>query len=223
MTKKTAIYRFSFKKTVTAAVMMAVLLSLGTWQVKRLEWKQNLLAEMDQRMAAEPVPLPAEIHDIAALEYSPVTIKGHFIKGHEFLLKPRVENGKTGYHLVMPFKPLEGPVVFVDRGWVDDESLKVFPREYGRMTVSGIVALPHRNYFTPDNNPAGNDWYWADVRAFGQAAGLAAVSPVLVSTVTVKPDIPNNHRQYAIFWFSMAAILFIIYILSCRERLEEKV
>ena len=69
-----------------AVLAFAVLVSLGTWQVERLHWKEGLLATIDQRIHSTPRPLGeierlfAEKHDV---EYWPVTAKGTFLHGGE--------------------------------------------------------------------------------------------------------------------------------------------
>ena len=40
------------------AAMLAVLLGLGTWQVERLHWKQDVLSQIARAEAAPAVPLP---------------------------------------------------------------------------------------------------------------------------------------------------------------------
>jgi len=39
----------------------AILLWLGFWQLQRLEWKEGILADIDARIAADPVPLSLNV------------------------------------------------------------------------------------------------------------------------------------------------------------------
>ena len=99
--------------------------------------------------------------------------------------------------------------------------------------MEGIVQLPHKTSFTPDNNPSANDWYWPDIKAIASKARLKNVASVLVNIAKrekgvypvggkVTVNIHNNHKYYAFFWFSMAIILQIIFFLSSYKPVERR-
>jgi surfeit locus 1 family protein len=210
--------------TLATLFMFVLLQGLGIWQVERLAWKTKLLADVAQRMAQKPQPLPQN-PDIAALDYHHVRLTGHYLYDHEFKVRPRVLDGREGYDMVVPFRRVSGGVVMIDRGWASDDVADKISRPGGQITVEGIVHNPKRNYFTPKNDAAHNGWYWPDAAEMGKAAGLADVAPVLVTvsgkTAGVYPvggqlrvTIPNDHKQYAIFWFGMSGVLLVIYYLS---------
>jgi surfeit locus 1 family protein len=137
---------------------------------------------------------------------------------------------------VVPFRRASGGIVFVNRGWITPELRKKADRPEGIVQVDGIVQVPHKAYFTPDNAPDKKDWYWIDTAAMAQAAKLAAPAPFIIDTpkaaAGVYPaggalvlDIPNDHLQYAIFWFGMAAAAFAVYVLSSLQpavKLEDR-
>ncbi len=213
------------KATVTAVILVGFMVGLAVWQLQRLEWKTNLLAEMNAHMAAAPVPMPETLGDKKDWEYRRVTLAGTFDYTHEFLIQPRTLDGRVGYHIVVPFKRASGGTVLVNRGWIADEFLKTAQRPQGIVQIEGILQYPEKNAFTPDNNPAKNNWFWADTAAMGDAAGIKGVAPALVVIAAKTPgvyptggrltiDIPNDHKQYAIFWFSMAGVLAFIWFLS---------
>lgn len=207
-----------------ALFLFATLIALGVWQVKRLAWKTALLAGIARDMAAAPQPLPAA-PDPQALEYHHVTMAGHFLYAHEYLVKPRMRNGQEGYDMIVPFARASGSVVFVNRGWASDAVAQKIERPKGMIEVEGIVHTPKRNYFTPANAPARHEWYWPDIAQMSKDAGLSNVAPVFVTVPATKAgtypaggglhvDIPNDHKQYAIFWFGMACVQLVIYYLS---------
>lgn len=204
--------------------MFAVLLGLGTWQVKRLVWKTELLATMERQMQKPPVPLPETIDNPGDWEYRRVTLAGRFLYEHEFLVKPRTLDGVNGYHMVVPFQRASGGVVMVNRGWISDALMSEADRPQGIIQIEGIVQRAHPTAFTPRNNPARNDWYWADIGAMAMAAQLQNPSPVLVAIATkergvypvggkVQTNLRNDHLQYAIFWYTMAAVMLIMYLM----------
>jgi surfeit locus 1 family protein len=203
--------------TISAVLLTAaaffVLAALGFWQVYRLEWKTDLLQKIESQMAAPAVALPSHIQDPKEWEYRRVSLSGRILDKKEFLLKPRVKDGRVGYHRIVPLQTGKGNFVFVDLGWSDDERPKPLA-EY--LSTDGIITLPAKGRFTPENNTATNEWYWADITAMSGAAGLkeSQVQPFLiVAGKGVRPDIPNNHLQYAFFWFTMAFAIVIVFFI----------
>lgn len=214
--------------TIMSLLIFVVLVGLGTWQLKRLEWKTALIADIRLRMEKPPVPLPEVLDDPAAWEYRRVTLAGHFLYDHEFLIKPRTLEGINGAHMLVPFERLSGGIVFVNRGWISDEMMNKAARPKGTIQIEGIIQQPHTTYFTPANVPQTNAWYWPDVDAMAYAAGFKSAAPVTITIArreagvypvggTLTLDIPNNHRQYAIFWFLMAIVSQVIFILRFRK------
>jgi surfeit locus 1 family protein len=211
------------------ALMLATLLALGIWQVQRLAWKTELLTRIDTQMQQPPTALPADIAVPTDWEYRNVALAGDFDPNAVFWVKPRTENGKVGAHMLVGFKRgAEGaPPVFVNLGFVPDDLMDKTPAPQGR-TVEGVVQIPYQSSFTPDNDPARGHWYWADIPAMAKTAGYDTAAPVIVtvpphgkgypSGFAVSANIRNNHLQYALFWFSMAAILLIVFTLSQREK-----
>lgn len=219
-----------------ALVMVAAMLALGTWQVQRLEWKTALIERVESRMAAKPVPLPEKLADPAAWEFRRVTMAGHFLFDREILVGPRTHEGKPGQHMYVPFRRASGGTVFVNRGWIPSDAKKEAFRPAGIVQVEGIVRLPERNMFTPENDATGGAWYWPDIPAMAQNAKLQDAATVIVEAAggkagvyplaeTRAANIRNDHRQYAIFWFGMAFVMMAVYILASlgpQDKLEEK-
>lgn len=198
---------------------VAVLAGLGTWQVQRLAWKERILAEIETRIAADPVALPAA-PDPEADKYLPVTVTGTFGEGALRVLVSRKRVG-AGYLVVSPFD-LDGRRILVDRGFLRvDRAVPEAPQ--GRVTITGNLHWPdERNSSTPANDVAGNTWFARDI---AQMARVLDTEPVLLVTrgmsqpdlpVTPLPvdtgGIPNDHLQYAITWFSLALIWAIMTI-----------
>lgn len=220
------------------ALMLTMLVALGVWQMQRLTWKTELIARIDTQMQMPPEALPAEITSPVDWEYRNVALAGDFDPKAVFWIKPRTENGKVGAHMLAGFRRTDGGLpVFVNLGFVPDDLMdktSVPTPEDNR--VEGVVQIPYKSYFTPDNDPARGDWYWADIPALAKAVGYAAAAPVIVtvpprgkdyvpphgggypSGFAVTANIRNNHLQYALFWFGMAAILLVVFTLSQREK-----
>ena len=195
----------------------AVLIWLGTWQVQRLAWKEGILADIEARIAAEPVALPID-PDMDSDRYLPITVTGTL---HQDPLRVLVSRKKVGagYRLVTALRTPDRSIL-VDLGFIKvDASLPSIPA--GPVTITGNLHWPDdRNSSTPENDVAGNLWFARDL---GEMARRLETDPVLVvlrnasetdlATTPLPVDtdhIPNDHLNYAITWFSLAAIWLVM-------------
>ena len=96
------------------------------------------------------------------------------------------------------------------------------------VTVTGIVRMPEiQGLFIPDNEPEANRWFWRDLKAMAQSmfpGGTVALAPFFLEAEKsevpggwpeggqTRAELPNNHLQYAITWFLLAACLVVIYV-----------
>lgn len=243
-------FRPTLGATLVTLAGLAVTIGLGTWQLERLHWKQELIARIDRQMAAPPAPLPARIDDPAAWEFRPVTLAGHFLNDKDLLAIARPHQGQVGYEVLTPFERADGAgVVLVNRGFVPmdrrDPATRAAARVEGETTVRGIVRVPQPpGFFQPGNGtPApGSAWMRADPPAMAAALSLGGVAPVVIEMVPgqgsssasklpgapagtlagIEPrvELPNNHLQYALTWYGLAVTLAGIYVLSQRKRAD---
>jgi len=230
--------RLSFRPrpwpTAIALVLLSILVGLGTWQLHRRAWKTELLATIAARSAAAPVPLPAEIADPAAWTFRRVSVAGRFANDHALWLYGRTYDGKAGVHLLVPLLRADGPAVLVDRGFVPFDQgsrLAQFATTDGPAEIDGVVRTPESGgLFTPASRPADNLWYAVDPVAMGRQVGLDLMPVYVAARGSGSPGWPagtggsegtgirNEHLNYAIFWYMMAAVLVVIYVLSSRGR-----
>ena len=195
------------------ALGAALLAALGIWQVQRLAWKQGVLADISARIAAPPAALPAR-PDRDAHRYMPVALSGAFGDAALRVLVSRKGSG-AGYRLVSPFDAA-GRRVLVDRGYIRTDAALPAPPA-GAAEVAGNLHWPDdRTAATPRNDPAGNLWFARDVTEMARALDAEPILVVARSVAPAEPGlspipvgvegIPNNHLQYAVTWFSLAAI-----------------
>jgi len=188
-----------------------VLVSLGVWQLQRLTWKEGILADMNARMVAAPVAIPAK-PDPVADRYLPVTASGMLGARELHVLVSRKQIG-AGY-LIVTSIDVGGRKFLLDRGFVRDEARNT-PRPPHPVEVTGNLHWPDdRNSSTPANNVATNTWFARDI---GQMAVELGAEPILIVARSDTGDgieplpvdtsaIPNDHLQYAITWFSLAFV-----------------
>jgi surfeit locus 1 family protein len=196
----------------------AVLIALGLWQVQRLAWKEALLAEIGARIAAPAEPLPPEgaaEADLRALRFQPVELDGR-TTGAEVLVLTGQKGVGAGYEIIAAFETAEGRRILLDRGFVP-EGREGGARPPVALRVRGNLHWPEEtDRFTPPPDRGRNLWFARDVPSMAEALGTEpilvvvreaegdaqGVEPVPVSTA----GIPNDHREYAITWFSLAAV-----------------
>lgn len=232
-------HRSLFWPTLWSAFGLVLLLALGSWQVQRLGWKEGLIAERNTALAAAPVPLPKDLDAARALEFHPVRAAGQFLNDHELDLNAQSLRGDPGFHIVTPFRLEDGSILLVDRGFVPTARQSPATRAAGEIagptTVVGLLRFPEPpGWFTPPNEPQKNSWFSIDIPAMAAAAGVGNALPFYVDAgKTPNPggwplggqtitDLPNNHLQYAITWYALAAALVVVYIRFARRRLRSE-
>lgn len=212
---------------------LAILLGLGTWQVKRLYWKEALLADIEERRNAAPATV-AEIEAIAKsggdIEYRKVSLSGTFDHARERHFFA-THQGRTGYYIYTPLTLADRRVLFVNRGFVPFEMKDPAKRSEGQATgevkITGLARAPlvaKPSSLLPDNDIAKNIFYWKDLAAMASSADIPPdrlVKLFVDADAAPNPgswpqggvtliDLPNNHLQYAITWYGLAAALVIV-------------
>jgi surfeit locus 1 family protein len=216
---------------VFGGVLFAILLGLGTWQVQRLHWKEGILHTIDQRMHAAPITLPEAEARFAAtgdVDYMPVTVTGTFVNAGERHFFSTWD-GASGFDIYTPLHLDDGRYVLVNRGFVPydlkEPATRPQSQPAGRVTVTGLARNPlagKPSSMIPDNDLAKNIFYWKDRDRMAATAGLPAgyqLVPIFIDAnnapnpgglpiggVTII-SLPNNHLQYAVTWYGLAAAL----------------
>jgi len=167
--------------TVAALAGLAVLLGLGTWQLERKRWKEDLLAKIAERVHAEPAKLIAGKAQAVLvsegkgdLEYRHVAVVGRFLHDKEQYLYAPTPAG-LGWHVYTPLQIEPRKVVWINRGFVPDAKKTPATRPQGQVAgevqIKGLVRLPAgKGLFTPENDVQKNLWYWPDIPAMTAAA-----------------------------------------------------
>src|SRR4029079_6200113 len=99
---------------------IAMLIALGNWQMRRLAWKEGLIAAIAERAHAEPVSLADAEHRGEDIEYLRVKARGKLLNDKELHFYALDEKDGVGWHVVTPLQLTDGAVVFVNRGFVPD-------------------------------------------------------------------------------------------------------
>lgn len=211
-----------------ALPVLAVLLALGTWQVRRLAWKTEMLATIAASEAGPPVPLGAN-----PTPYTKVVATGRFDHGREALLGLEVRGTTLGAHLLVPLLRDGAPPLLVDRGWVPFERDRAVDHPPGEVAVTGYIRPgDERDWNTPKDDPAGRRFYILDTAAIGRALDLPSPAPfglvALATPGTPASQLPaapstlprpnNPHLGYAITWYGLAAALVGVVVAFMRRK-----
>ncbi len=222
-------FRPTIRATIVVVPALIVLLGLGTWQVQRLAWKNDLIQTRTDRIAAAPLSLADAMSAASpeAIEYRPVRVRGDLRTGSAFRLLNRVHDGKQGFHVVAPMTLDNGLTVLADLGWAPRDLLDTPPvPDAGPVSLIGYVrAFTPPGAFLPDNEPANNNWFHMDEVQMLDAAGLADGTGFYIEAgpqareantypIGAMPavDLRNSHLEYAVTWYGLAAVLAVIFV-----------
>lgn len=177
-----------------AALIPITAFALGTWQVKRLQWKTDLIARYEDQLIRDPLPLPPHVNpaSIPEFDFRRVVAYGTYRHDQEMLIGPRMRDGEEGYLVVTPLQrtdaqnPNGGSKILVCRGWISKAMREQRARgdghgeamPLGEVTVEGLLREPpKKNFVTPENQPEKGEFYFPDVV---QMAKLVGAEPIWI-------------------------------------------
>lgn len=230
--------------TVATAIMLAILVGLGVWQLDRREWKLGLTQRIEARAKAPPTQLALAIdewegsHDV---EYVHAEARGRLLHDKErYLFAPDPRQG-PGVDVLTPLVLDDGRVLWVDRGWVPDRLKSPEARAQGQLegevTVTGLLRAGHEKpRFAAENDPVKNLWVWRDLVGLTRSAFPDSKTTGLpffmeadagqwpggwprggVTRVTLL----NDHLQYALTWLGLATTLLVLWAVYAVRRIRE--
>lgn len=190
---------------------IAALLALGTWQVQRRAWKLDLIAKVEARVNAPPVPAPRTATSDDA--YRRVVARGTYLPGRDTFVQASTVRG-PGWWVLTPLRDATGTLVLINRGFMPTRTA---PRLPGPVTVTGLLRVSEPGGgFLRSNDAARDRWYSRDVAAIAAKRGLSKVAPYFIdaNAAANAPGRPvggltvvrfaNSHLVYAITWYTLA-------------------
>lgn len=212
---------------VLATMFFILFVSLGIWQIERLQWKHALIARIDARVHAEAVAAPERADwprvNRESDEYRRVSLTGTYLSDKQILVNALTERG-AGYWVLTPLQTSDGAITFLNRGFIPtsrrNDAANLAKQNAGEVTVTGLLRMPEPDgFFLRPNDPARNEWNSRDVVAFSQKQGLGEVAPYFIDVdAQSNPDnfpvggltvitFRDNHLSYALTWFALAAMV----------------
>jgi surfeit locus 1 family protein len=215
--------------SLSALMMLIVLISLGTWQVYRLQWKQGVLAQIAAAESAPPIPLGPD-----PAPYTKVSATGRFRFDRAAVFGAEVRDtaaGPTmGSYQVVPLERDGARTVLVNRGWIPQKREAPLDDPAGEVTVTGYIRPGEASHwFSAADDSVGRQFFTLDPEAIGRAVGepdvlpyaLVALGPETARTFPAPartlPRPPNNHLSYVITWYGLALSLIVVFVVWMRK------
>jgi len=231
----TRIAKYTFKARPFTAlltlVVLVILLRLGFWQLDRAEEKRQILARQQAQMQLPAIDISRLPEDITEMEFRRVQIQGVFDSSRQVFIDNKVHNGRPGYHVVTPLK-ISGRAeyVLVDRGWVpmnpDRRILPTIDTPASVVSVYGLVKTHPRDVADLGSDNRSNQGWpavvrWVDIDWFSRETNLQTLPILMLLDKAAKHGFvrewkfvnlpPEKSTSYAVTWFSLAAVLVIIF------------
>ena len=203
---------------------ITVFCSLGTWQLYRLQWKLDLIEQINAGLKSEPV----KYSKIIKKNYQRVTVEGKFKFNKQIYLYSLNETGKPGFDVITPLMTNSNEHVLVNRGWIEKnyKDLKSINAIKDNEIVGIFREIPKPNMFKPKNDIFKNVWFSLDQNDLERFTGINFRNYViflegkktnLPTPKVITANLTNNHLKYALTWYSVA-LSILIYFLYFRKK-----
>ena len=217
--------------TIVAFPALLVLVGLGSWQLQRLQWKNDLITSFESRAEAPAIAVPATYAGFDQVEFRRLSLNGVFQHEKEVFLTGRTYEGNAGFHVVTPFQLDDERIILINRGWVSedyrDPAKRTFSQITGNVAVAGILRRPGvKGYFVPENEPDNGFWFTLvpsqinhHLKLGGEAIDQFYADAIRTSDVVTLPiaaktklNLRNAHLSYALTWYGIGLALIGVYV-----------
>ena len=216
--------------SIFSVIIFAILFSFGTWQVKRLFWKEALIERYTIQSQSNPIKNPSKL-DSSINEFKSVEFTGSFLHKNEIYITGKTYEGNAGFHVITPFELNNNKIILINRGWVSEGYRNPEKRKFslveGQILIKGIIRYPQKKgYFVPEND--GKNGFWFTIKP-NEIINFLNLTPnkvinnyyidalrqgeklTLPIGVTGKPKLRNQHLSYAVTWYGLALSLLFVY------------
>ncbi|MDA7480576.1 SURF1 family protein [Candidatus Pelagibacter ubique] len=209
--------RYKFLFSIFVFFFISVFLALGSWQIIRLNWKLELINQIESSLKDIPVNLSNSKHK----NYLRIKTRGSIDFEKQIYLYSLNEKGKPGFEVINPLK-VGNNNYLLNRGWIpfdkkEDETINVIDENY----INGVLRKQIKpNMFKPENDLSENYWFTLDRDDIFKFTGKN-FSPYVIylsgnnefpKPKSITANISNNHKKYALTWFSLAISILLIYL-----------
>jgi len=195
-----------------------IVLSLGTWQVFRLNSKSQLISDLENNLKRNSIDFNVDIDK----EYTKVLLKKKNLKSKIFLY--HLNKGEIGFKVIVPYEVNSSLLVLVDKGWIRKDKINSIKNSLlNDDIIEGYTKkIREKKIFTPKNNIKEDFLYSVEIDNLKKSLNKNIYPLLIIQTSKTKKDIipndyhiglSNNHLQYAITWYGLAlfTIIFFLY------------
>ncbi len=214
--------KHKFLFSVFVIFFILVFIALGSWQIIRLNWKNNLISDIESSLKR----LPVELSDINPTNYIKIKTSGSIDFNKQIYLYSLNDQGVPGFEVINPLI-VNNKNFLINRGWIPFEkknSDEIY--EFDQKNIIGILKFQgKKNIFKPDNDIKENYWFSLDRKDVFEFTGKKFSNYIIYldgNYQSPKPkkitaNISNNHKKYAITWFSLAISILLLYLYFRRK------
>jgi surfeit locus 1 family protein len=209
--------KHKFLFSVFVIFFILVFIALGSWQIIRLNWKNNLISEIENSLKNAPVELTQSNQE----NYLRIKTSGSIDLEKQIYLYNLNDNGTPGFEVINPIS-IDNENYLINRGWIPFEKkgsqdINVFDEK----NIIGTLKLQGRkNIFKPDNDIYENYWFSLNREDISNFTGKKFSNYIIYldgnyqfpKPKTITANISNNHKKYAITWFSLAISILLLYL-----------
>ena len=197
--------------------IILTLLYLGFWQIYRLNWKLELIEQIENSLKNDPV----QLSNIEKKNYLRIKTSGDIDFDKQIYLYNLNDAGKPGFEVINPIK-IGDENYLVNRGWIpfEKKDLPEINLVDQNQIVGTLMLQTKPSIFKPENDIEKNYWFTLDREDILKFTGRNFSEYVIYLNGDYKipkprlitAKISNNHKKYAITWFSMAISILLIYL-----------
>ncbi len=209
--------RHKFLFSVFIIFFIFVFIALGTWQIIRLNWKNNLILEIENSLKNPPVQLSQSNQQ----NFLKIKTSGRVDFEKQIYLYNLNDSGTPGFEVLNPIL-IDGENYLLNRGWIpfekkDTPEINILDQN----NIEGILKTQGRkNIFKPDNDIKENYWFSLNREDISKFTGKEFSKYIIYldgnyqfpRPKKITANISNNHKKYAMTWFSLAISILLLYL-----------
>ena len=208
-------HKFLFSVFVISFIL--IFIALGSWQIVRLNWKNNLILEIENSLKNAPVELTQSNKE----NYLRIKTSGSINFNKQIYLYNLNDKGTPGFEVINPIL-IDNVNYLINRGWIpfekkDSQKINIFN---GNNIIGTLKLQGKKNIFKPDNNIKENYWFSLNREDISKFTGKKFSKYIIYldgnyqfpKPKKITTNISNNHKKYAITWFSLAISILLLYL-----------
>ena len=216
-------------------VALSILLGLSGWQIKRHNWKTDLISQRISSFESDPISIVNLKHP-EKNEFRKVFVDGQLLNEFEMYMPALSKRGNNGFHILVPLKTTSGKFIIYDTGWIP---LKIKEKEKRLLNISKnsqtfeavIRTSGRKGYFQPDNDLNTNTWFFVEPELMSKYLKMNFENEYYLEAVENGPNgfplgnqtriyLRNNHLQYALTWFMIACGLVGVFFFANIKKIK---